>query len=112
MPSDLFQPFIVLIAAISAILFARFLAHALARKLPAEAPRINPAAQPAQAVPAGPPTPQEVALAGPPTPMRPIAAGRDRPTRRLNLAGARKGIVLATILGPCWAQSPDQDHRP
>jgi hypothetical protein len=41
-----------------------------------------------------------------------LAAARERPARRLNLADPRKGIVLATILGPCGAQSPDQDHRP
>ena len=112
MPSDLLQSFIVLIAAISAMLVARFLARALARKQPGAAPRIPPAVPPAPAPAAGPPTPQEVVLVQSPTPMRPLAAGRERPTRRLNLADARKGIVLATILGPCGAQSADQDHRP
>jgi len=112
MPSDLLQSFIVLFAAISAMLLARFLARAIARKPPAEAPRIPPAAPPARAPAAGPPTPQEVVLAPSPTPMKPLAAARERQTRRLNLADARKGIVLATILGPCGAQSLDQDHRP
>ena len=112
MPSDLLQSFIVLIGAISAMLVAPFLARGLARKQPAEAPRIPPAAPPVLAPATGPPTPQEVVLAQSPTPIRPLAAGRERPTRRLNLADARKGIVLATILGPCGAQSPDQDHRP
>ena len=112
MPFDLLQSFIVLIAAISAMLLARFLARAMARKQPAEAPRIPPAAPAAPAPAAGPPTPQEVVLARSPTPMRPLAAGRERPTQRLNLADARKGIVLATILGPCWAHSADEDHRP
>lgn len=34
-----------------------------------------------------------------------------RPTRRMTLADARQGIVLLMILGPCWAHSPDPDHR-
>jgi hypothetical protein len=111
-PSDLLQSFIVLIAAISGMLLARFLARTIARKQPAEVPRIPPAAPRARAPAGGPPTPPEVVLAQSPTPMRPLAAGRERQTRRLNLANARKGIVLTTILGPCGAQSLDQDHRP
>ena len=112
MRSDLLQSFIVLIAAISALLVGRFLARAMVRTRPAEAPRMRPATPPAPAPAAAPATPQEVVLAQSPTPMRLLAAGRERPTRRLNLADARKGIVLATILGPCGAQSADQDHRP
>ncbi|OFW31222.1 MAG: hypothetical protein A3H97_10005 [Acidobacteria bacterium RIFCSPLOWO2_02_FULL_65_29] len=112
MPSDLLQSFIVLAAAISAMLAARFLARAIAGKPPAEAPRIPPVVPAARAPADGSATPQEVVLAQSPTPMRLLAAGRERPTRRLNLADARKGIVLATILGPCGAQSADQDHRP
>jgi len=111
-PSDLLQSFIVLAAAISAMLAARFLARAMARTQPAEVPRIPPVAPPAPARTAGPPTPQEVVQAQSPTPIRPLAAARERQTRRLNLADARKGIVLASILGPCRAQSLDQDHRP
>ena len=112
MPSDLLQSFIAFAAAISAMLAARFLARAIARKPSAEAPRIPPAAPPVLAPATGPPTPQEVVLAQSPTPIRPLAAGRERPTRRLNLADARKGIVLAAILGPCGAHSLDHDHRP
>jgi hypothetical protein len=44
--------------------------------------------------------------------MRPFAVGRERPAPRLNLADARKGIVLAAILGPCWAHSVEGDYRP
>lgn len=112
MPSDLLQSVIALAVAISAMLAARFLVRAIARKPPAEAPRIPPAVPPARATAAGPPTPQEIALAQFPTPIRPLAVARERQTRRLNVADARKGIVLATILGPCRAQSLDQDHRP
>lgn len=112
MPFDLLQSLIVLIAALSAMLLARFLARAIARKPPAEVPRIPPAAPRARAPAVGPPTPPEVVLAQSPTPMRPLAAGRERQTRRLNLADARKGIVLATILGPCGPPSLNQDHRP
>jgi len=112
MPSDLLQSFVVLIAAISAMLLARFLARAIARKQPAEVPRIPPSVPPARAPAVGPPTPQEIVLAQSPTPIRPLAAARERRTRRLNLADAQKGIVLATILGPCGAQSLDQDRRP
>jgi hypothetical protein len=108
MPSDLLQSVIVLAVAISAMLAARFLVRAMARKPPAEAPRIPPAVPPARATAAGPPTPQEIVLAQFPTSIRPLAAARER----LNVADARKGIVLATILGPCGAQSLDQDHRP
>ena len=109
MPSDLLQSVIVLAVAIGAMLAARFLVRAMARKPPAEAPRIPPAVPPARATAAGPPTPQEIVLAQFPTPL---AAAHERQTRRLNVADARKGIVLATILGPCGAQSLDQDHRP
>ncbi|HLG56218.1 MAG TPA: hypothetical protein VI485_12865 [Vicinamibacterales bacterium] len=112
MPSDLLQSFVVLIAAISAMLLARVLARAIARRQPTEVPRIPPAAPPARAPAVGPPTPQEVVLAQSQTPIRPLAAARERPKRRLNLADARKGIVLATILGPCGPHSLDQDHRP
>jgi len=103
--SDLLQSFIVLSAAISAMLLARFLARTMARTPSAEAPRIPHVAPPAPA--AGPPSPQEVVLAQSPTPMSPVTVVRERPTRRLNLTDARRGIVVATILGPCWAQSPD-----
>ena len=112
MPSDLLQSVIVLAVAIGAMLAARFLVRAMARKPPAEAPRIPPAVPPARATAAGPPTPQEIVLAQFPTPIGPLAAAHERQTRRLNVADARKGIVLATILGPCGAQSLDQDHRP
>lgn len=112
MPSDLLQSSMVLIAAISALLLARFLARAIVRKQLAAAPRIPPPAAPAGAPAARPPTPQEVVRAQSPTPMRLLGAGHERQTRRLHLADARKGIVLATILGPCWAHSPDEDHRP
>lgn len=112
MTSDLLQSVIAFAAAISAMLAATFLARAIARKPSAEAPRIRPAAPPVLAPAAGPPTPQEVVLAQSPTPIRPFAAAHERRTRRLNLADARKGVVLATILGPCGAQSLDQDHRP
>ena len=108
MPTDLLQSLFVLIAAISAMLLARFLARAIARKQPAEVPRIPPAVPPARTPAVGPPTPK-VVLAQSLTPMRPLAAGRERQTRRLNRADARKGIVLATILGPCKAHSLDQD---
>lgn len=111
MPSDLLQSFIVLAAAISAMLLARFLARAMVRKQPDEAARTSPASLPTPVPAAGPPTQQEIVLAQSPTPMSPLAAGRERQTRRLNLADARKGIVLATILGPCGAQSGNQDHR-
>jgi len=40
--------------------------------------------------------------------MRLLGAGHERRTRRLHLTDARKGIVLATILGPCRAHSPDE----
>ena len=106
MPSELLQLFIVLIAAIGTMFLARFLAGAMARTQPAEVPRIPPVASVAPA--AGQPTPQEVVLAQAPAPMRPVAVIGERPTRRLNLADARRGIVVATILGPCWAQSPDE----
>ena len=112
MPSDLLQSVIVLAVAIGAMLAARFLVRAMARKPPAEAPRIPPAVSPARATAAGPPTPQEIVLAQFPTSIRPLAATRERQTRRLNVADARRGIVLATILGPCGAQSLDQNHRP
>ena len=112
MPSDLLQSVIVLAVAIGATLAARFLVRAMARKPPAEAPRIAPAVPPARATAAGPPAPQEIVLAQSPTPIRPLAVARERQTRRLTLADARKGVVLATILGPCGAQSLDQDHRP
>jgi hypothetical protein len=42
----------------------------------------------------------------------PVAVVREHPKRRLNLTGARKGVVVATILGPCWTQSPDEGYRP
>lgn len=51
-------------------------------------------------------------IAQSPTPIRPVAVTVERQTRRLTLAGARRGIVPATILGPCWAHSPEGDHRP
>ena len=107
MPSDLLQSFIVLSAAISAMLLARFLARTMARTPSAEAPRVPPVVPATPTPAAGPPTPQEVALAQSPTPMSPVTVVRERPTRRLNLTDARRGIVVATILGPCWAQSPD-----
>jgi len=112
MPSDLLQSVIVLAVAIGAMLAARFLVRAMARKPPAEAPRIPLAVPSARATAAGPPTPQEVVLAQFPTSIGPLAAARERQTRRLNLSDARKGIVLATILGPCAAQPLDQNHRP
>jgi hypothetical protein len=109
-PTDLLQFFFVLIAAISAMLLARFLGRAIARKQPAEVPRIPPAVPPGRAPAVGPPPPPEVVLARSQTPMRPLAAGRERQTRRLNRADARKGIVLAAILGPCKDHSLDQDY--
>lgn len=112
MPSDVSWLVIVLAASLSVILFARSLARAMARVLSAETRRIPPAVPAMPAPAAGPRTPQTVALARPPTPMRRPAVVRERPTRRLNLADARKGMVLATILGPCRARSLDEDHRP
>lgn len=111
MPSDLLQSFIVLIAALSAMLIARFVVRAMARKPPAEVRRLPPAVPTAPAPAARPPMPQEVVLAQSSPPPKPLAARHERPTRRLNLFDARKGFVLLTILGPCGAQSPDQDHR-
>jgi len=108
MPPDLSQLLIVLTAWLGAILLARFLARAMARRQPAQTPGIPPAALPAPA--AGPPMPREIALARFLAPARPLVV-RERPKGRLNLADARKGIVLATILGPCRAHSPDDDHR-
>ncbi len=109
MPSDWLRLFIVLMASISALLFARFLARAMARTQSAEAPRIPPAA-PATPTPAAGPAPQEVAPTQLPLPMMPVAAVRERRRRRLRVADARKGIVLATILGPCRADSPAHGH--
>lgn len=112
MPSDLLQSLVVLIAAIGAMLLARLLARAMAGAQPVSSgvPPTVPATLAAPA--AGPPLPQEVALAQSLPPMKPLAVVRERRTRRLNPADARKGIVLATILGSCSAHSSDEGHRP
>lgn len=110
MSTELLQSVTVLIAAIGAMLVATVLSRALARKQPADAPRIRPAVPPTRTTPAGPPTPQEVVLAQAPTPIRPLVVARQRSPRRLSLADARKGVVLATILDPCAAHSYDQNE--
>lgn len=111
MPSDLLRLFIVLMASISAMLFARFLARAIARAQSAEAPNSSGAGPTALAPAAGSPTPQDFELVQSPPPMTPLAVVPERRARHLNLADARTAIVLATILGPCRAHSPAGDHQ-
>ena len=108
MPSELLQSFTVLIAAISALRRARFIARAIGRKPPTE----DPSGSTRTGAGRGPVDATGGVLAQSPTPIRPLVAARERPTRRLNLADARKGVGLAAILGPCRAQPLDQDQRP
>ncbi len=73
------------------------------QEAPAAVPLPAPSASPAPVPEFGP---RRNAPTRTTAPVAPVGA---RPTRRLlvgNLTGARDGIVLATVLGPCRAQTP------
>jgi hypothetical protein len=111
-PSDVSWLLIIVAASVSAVLVARFLARTRVSRPSAEGQRIPPATSPAPA--AGPPKPPEVAVGQSSTPIAiappSLAVVRERPRQRLNLAGARTGIVLAAILEQCRSHSAEEDR--
>lgn len=87
--SDLMRFLLLLAASIGAMVLGAYLARAIAREPPAE----------------------ESAAPEPPPALPPLADSPRRKGPHLDPAGARKGIVLATILGPCRALAPAEDDR-
>lgn len=99
--SDALQSFLVVMALVGAMLFVTFLAGTKARKRPASAgqpPRVLPAPVATGLLPAPPPLLGVVETLSAPT-----TEPTERRPRHLSLVEARKGIVLATILGRCQA---------
>lgn len=106
MVSDVLQSFLVIVALIGSMLFVRFLTGTRAGM------RGGSAAQPPHVLSA-PGAAGRLPVAQPllgvrETASAPIVQTSEHPRRRLSLVEARRGIVLATILGACRAQRAEE----
>jgi hypothetical protein len=107
MSSDALLSSVVIMAVIGATLLVRFLAGTKAGGPPApgaHAVRVPPVPGAASPLPMRP----QPVLGAAARPTEPMALTLHRRRRRVTLADARTGIVLATILGACRAHRAEE----